>query len=208
VIARGQRWKLHIVTAVSSTRLIGAPIFVFLFVSPSRREHAASLPLLLLLFMTDIIDGFLARRWSVTTNFGYVLDGVADRSAHIGVVVALAARSELSAVLAFVLIFRDVLLYAARSLFETWWAANAAFRRRVKIAAVLFKITVGSIALMSYMTTVAPGVLSPIQRFATLAFLKAATWLFAAWSYALLAQQVHKYASLAQPADRAGEDPK
>jgi len=186
--------------------LVGAPIFVFLFVSPSRREHIVSLPFLLLLFLTDIIDGFLARRWNVATNFGYVLDGVADRSAHIGLVVALAARGELSPVLAFVLIFRDVLLYAARSLFETWWAANASFRRRVRVAAVLFKLTIGPIALLSYVADVAPSALTQFPRIATLAFLNAATWAFAVWSYALLAQQIREYASITKTAKSSAGD--
>jgi phosphatidylglycerophosphate synthase len=176
-------------------RLCGAPIFIFLFVSPHDAEHLASLPFLLLLFLTDVFDGFLARRWKVASDFGYILDGVADRSAHIGVVIALTAKSALSPVLGFLLVFRDLLLYAARAFFEDWWDANATFRGRVKLAAVLFKLTVGPIAVMSYVRTVAPHAVAVAHANATLTFFHSATWLFVVWSYLLLAQQVHEYSS-------------
>jgi phosphatidylglycerophosphate synthase len=192
------------VTIVSSTRLIGAPIFIFLFASPVPFEHAASLPFLLLLFLTDILDGFLARRWMVTTDFGYVLDGVADRSAHIAVVVALVACRDLSPLLGFLLIFRDLLLYAARALFVTWWTSNGQFRKQVKVAAVLFKLTVGGIALMSYVREVAPRVMSSQLQQASVEWLRLATWIFAAWSYVLLAQQIHKYVVASADSRQAG----
>jgi phosphatidylglycerophosphate synthase len=137
----------------------------------------------------------LARRWKVATNFGYVLDGVADRSAHIALVVALTSRNDLSPVLGYLLIFREILLYAARALFETWWVSNTGFRLRVRLTAVLFKLTVGSLALLSYINDVAPQTLAPGLTQPIQAILRSATWAFAVWSYALLVQQVRRYAS-------------
>jgi CDP-diacylglycerol---glycerol-3-phosphate 3-phosphatidyltransferase len=190
---------LHIVTTVTLSRLIGGPVFIFLYVSPDFTEHAASFPLLILLFVTDVVDGFLARRWDVATHFGYVLDGVADRSTHIAVVVALTTTGVISPVLSFLLVFRDLLLYAARALFAGWWRSNAGFRFRVRVAAVLFKITVGAIALVSYLGAVVPRLMDAAVRQHVLDGLTAATWLFTVWSYWLLAQQIRRYASDARP---------
>ena len=180
-------------TAVSCVRLCGAPIFIFLFVSPNEVERVASVPFLLGLFLTDVLDGFLARRWNVASDFGYILDGVADRSTHIALVIALTATSDLSPVLGFLLVFRDLLLYASRAFFENWWNANATFRGRVKLAAVLFKVTVGVIALISYIRNVAPPLIALPDANALLTFFRSATWLFVAWSYLLLAQQIREY---------------
>lgn len=180
---------------MSCIRLAGAPVFIFLFVSPARTEQLASLPLLLLLLATDLVDGFLARRWQVTSNFGYVLDGVADRSAHIGMVIALTARGTLSPVLAFLLVFRDLVLYAARAFFDNWWRANTMFRGRVKLAAVLFKLTVGSIALLSYIQIAFTERVPPEEIAKAIHLFVYATWAFAAWSYILLIQQIAHYAS-------------
>jgi CDP-diacylglycerol--glycerol-3-phosphate 3-phosphatidyltransferase len=195
-VPRASRWKLHVVTGISCVRLIGGPVFVVLFASPFPAERAASVPSMLLFFLTDVVDGYLARRWSVTTNFGYVLDGVADRSTHIAVIVALVERDALSSVLAFIIIFREVLLYAARSLFTAWWTSNRGFRLRVRITAVAFKVTVGVVALLTYLDDVGAHLLSPQSSQIVFTSAHAATWIFALWSYWLLAQQVHQYASI------------
>lgn len=154
-----------------------------------------SLPFLLLLFLSDALDGFLARRWDVASDFGYILDGVADRSTHIALIVALTATGALSALLGFLLIFRDLVLYAARAFFDGWWTANAIFRSRVKLAAVAFKLTVGTIAVVSYMRAIEPNALSSGTAEVILRFAHSTTWLFVGWSYLLLAQQVHEYSS-------------
>ena len=180
---------------MSCVRLCGAPIFIFLFVSPNETGRIASLPFLLVLFFTDVLDGFLARRWNVASDFGYILDGVADRSTHIALVIALTTTSALPPVLGFLLVFRDLLLYAARAFFDDWWNANASFRGRVKLAAVLFKVTVGVIALISYVRTTAPHLVAVADANSLLTFFRSATWLFVAWSYLLLAQQIREYAS-------------
>jgi CDP-diacylglycerol---glycerol-3-phosphate 3-phosphatidyltransferase len=197
---------LHTVTAVSCLRLCGAPVFIVLFLSPNRLEYIVSIPFLVILFSTDILDGFLARRWRVTSGFGYVLDGVADRSTHIALIVALITKRELSAVLGFFFILRDLLLYAARAFFEDWWSANHHFRARVKTAAIAFKLTVGLIALTAYIRDVAPLSLPPSQLAIMLPVVHGATWVFAAWSYILLAQQVWRYTAIKQHDERGTGD--
>jgi len=186
---------------------VGAPVFIFLFVSPVAAERIASLPFLLLLFLTDILDGLFARRWMVATNFGYILDGVADRSAHIAVVVALVYRHDLSPILGFLLVFREIVLYAARSLFGSWWASNAGFRLHVRVTAVLFKMTAGGIAVVSYMQDLPTPFIAPETRASAQSVFCMATWLFAIWSYVLLALQIRRYAIYDDTSDRRGIAP-
>lgn len=174
-------------------RLAGAPIFVFLFAAPAPTVATASLALLAILLLTDVLDGALARQWKVTSAFGYVLDGVADRSTNIALIVALASFGALPAVLAFFLLLRDVLLYAARSLFPHWWRSNHIFRVRVRVTAVAFNVTVSGIAIVVHCTRLGWTPSDPSWMVWVQPGLVACTWVLALWSYVLLAAQVRAY---------------
>jgi phosphatidylglycerophosphate synthase len=182
------------VTTTSCIRLVGAPVFILLFISPVEWARLLGGPFIVGLFLTDLLDGFLARRWNVTSDIGYVLDGVADRSAHIAVAIALTVTNEISPVLAFFLIMRDLLLYAARAVFDDWWAVNTVFRIRVKITAVVFKGTIGAVAMLAYFRTVRPEFFSESETQQIHTVLICLSWIFVLWTYVLLAQQVRRYA--------------
>ncbi len=79
---------------------------------PSRRPLVV---ILLLLGASDLVDGFLARRFGLATNVGAVIDAVADKLAQIAIVTFLAlfgtpSIGELPRSLLAVLIARDVVL--------------------------------------------------------------------------------------------------
>ena len=155
-----------------------------------------------MLFASDVVDGVLARHWRVATNFGYVLDGVADRSTHIALVLALATLNQLSPILSFLIIFRDVLLYAARALFARWWAANAGFRRHVRVAAVLFKLPIGGLVVLRLVDASPSPLIDPISSDQLRTYLWFGAWALTVWSYGLLFVQIRRYA-IADDADRA-----
>ena len=50
-------------------------------------------PILILAGISDYFDGFFARKYNVTSNFGKVLDPVADKLLVIGVIFALASEN-------------------------------------------------------------------------------------------------------------------
>jgi phosphatidylglycerophosphate synthase len=178
------------VNCISGTRLIGAPIFIFLFVDRGAQFAVTSMILLLVMLLTDILDGSLARRWNVTSAFGYVLDGVADRSTNIALIVALTALGKLSPLLSFFLLLRDVMLYAARALFAEWWSANRPFRSRVRISAAVFYLLLTGLAVTTCGEKLGwptPEIIA-IQR--SIVF---GVWAFALWSYVLLAGQIRAY---------------
>ena len=52
-------------------------------------------PILILAGISDYFDGFYARKYNVTSNFGKILDPVADKLLVIGVIFALASENML-----------------------------------------------------------------------------------------------------------------
>ena len=68
--------KLIIVNLITISRLIGTIMFpIFVNIIPT----IGLIIYLLLLLLTDFIDGILARNWKVSTIFGALLDATADK---------------------------------------------------------------------------------------------------------------------------------
>jgi CDP-diacylglycerol--glycerol-3-phosphate 3-phosphatidyltransferase len=63
---------------------------------------------------TDWFDGYLARRWQVTTKFGSFLDTTADKLLVTGVLVALVAVERASPWIAVIIIGRELIILGLR----------------------------------------------------------------------------------------------
>lgn len=90
-----QPWLPNALTAL---RLLLVPAFVVLAVEvsaadaaagPTRALRSAAMGVLLLSGATDVLDGFLARRWNLITPFGALADAVADKLTQVSALTAL-----------------------------------------------------------------------------------------------------------------------
>jgi CDP-diacylglycerol--glycerol-3-phosphate 3-phosphatidyltransferase len=61
--------------AISMSRLLSVPVLLTLAMKGAQPVFAA---LLFLALVSDLVDGWLARRWSVVSKYGALLDSVAD----------------------------------------------------------------------------------------------------------------------------------
>ena len=77
-----------------------------------------AIPLLFFAGISDYFDGFLARKYNVISNFGKIIDPVADKLLVIGVILALASENMLDYYYAFIagliIILREVLISGLR----------------------------------------------------------------------------------------------
>ena len=75
-------------------------------------------PILILAGMSDYFDGFLARKYKVVSNFGKILDTVADKLLVIGVIFALASENMLDYFYSFfpalLIVLREILISGLR----------------------------------------------------------------------------------------------
>jgi cardiolipin synthase len=81
--------------------------------------------------ITDWFDGFLARRWNETSAFGAFLDPVADKLMVAGALLVLVQLDRVNAVLAFIIIGREIAISALRE-----WMAEIGARRSVAVSSL------------------------------------------------------------------------
>lgn len=60
--------------------------------------------------LTDFLDGFLARKYNIVTDFGKVLDAIADKVLVNGVLIIFATSGIISPIYPVVIIFRDTIV--------------------------------------------------------------------------------------------------
>lgn len=83
------RWQWNIPNALSLFRIVLVPVFLVLYLTG--RQDWAFLTLLVS-GVTDVLDGFIARRFNMITDCGKLLDPISDKLTQVAVVVALATH--------------------------------------------------------------------------------------------------------------------
>ena len=97
----------------------------------------AGLGLILLALLTDVLDGQLARRLHVESKDGYLLDGLGDRSIYIALILVFHSTHEIFGIVAWLLILREVGIYAIRVI-EVEWSLRLKGTRTLSLAHALF----------------------------------------------------------------------
>jgi CDP-diacylglycerol--glycerol-3-phosphate 3-phosphatidyltransferase len=74
------RWgKVNLPNQLTLVRMLGLPFFIALFLSDNLAAQWGSLVLFGALAFTDWLDGHLARKHGLVTNFGKIMDPLADK---------------------------------------------------------------------------------------------------------------------------------
>ena len=74
-------------------RILMLPVFlIFYDRAKTREEFTITFVILGLIFLSDALDGFIARRFNMITNFGKILDPVADKLVQGTLALAVALR--------------------------------------------------------------------------------------------------------------------
>jgi CDP-diacylglycerol--glycerol-3-phosphate 3-phosphatidyltransferase/cardiolipin synthase len=136
---------LNLPTLLTLLRIGLIPVFVGVFFLPFRGANILCAALFGLAALTDWLDGYLARRFDQTSNFGAFLDPVADKLMVAAALVLLvqAIPTPLMAVAAVIIIGREIAVSALRE-----WMAQIGNHGRVAVSmAGKFKTTAQMIAV-------------------------------------------------------------
>ena len=137
------RLPLRVALYLTLTRIVISPIFLFIYLKyQALGISVTTLPFILLGLVTlselsDIFDGFVARKWNQVTDLGKILDPMADSIARISVFLTFTQGPiKLPLLLVLVFLYRDVVISMLRTLCALRGVALAA-RTSGKIKAVI-----------------------------------------------------------------------
>lgn len=121
--------RARIPNALSISR-IGLSVIILTFSGHlTALTYGFTLCLVILAIATDFVDGALARRWHATSDLGYLLDGLGDRAIHVALLLVFLVRYGVHPVLVWLLIFRDIGIYAVRVINTEWKSTAIGLRR-------------------------------------------------------------------------------
>ena len=111
-------FKKTVPNGLTIFRCITAILLPMIIIYGGDNGAVIAAPLLLLAGLSDYFDGFYARKYDVVSNFGKIIDPIADKLLVIGVLLALASENILdynySFIAALIIILREVLISGLR----------------------------------------------------------------------------------------------
>ena len=129
------------------SRILLLPLLLFMILSSNYQLNIYAVILFILISFTDFLDGFLARYQGSTSEFGKMLDPIADKLLVVGVITALVINGSienLNIIPAFLIIFREIFIsglreYVANSKLEV--SINVSNIGKVKTAIQMMSLT-------------------------------------------------------------------
>jgi len=111
----GRETYFNLPNTLTLSRILVIPVFVFLFSNPTPNRSITAAFVFLVAALTDLLDGYLARRRGQITNIGKLLDPVADKLLVASALILLVQFERVEVWLAILMIARELIVTGARA---------------------------------------------------------------------------------------------
>jgi len=111
--------RLNVANKISIFRIVIIPVFMLLFIiktGPSEVNYykIVSWFLFILAAISDLVDGYYARNFEKVTNFGKLIDPIADKMLVTAAILCLVEDHKVASWVAFLIVGRDVAISGLR----------------------------------------------------------------------------------------------
>ena len=107
---------MNLPNKITIFRMLLVPIFVLCFFSNFRFGFLASVVIFIIASVTDTLDGYIARKRNQVTNFGTLMDPLADKLLVVAALISFVERGLIRAWFAIFIISRELLVTGIRML--------------------------------------------------------------------------------------------
>jgi CDP-diacylglycerol--glycerol-3-phosphate 3-phosphatidyltransferase len=119
VRSAAQASNINLPNVLTVSRILLIPVFVVLFVTPTPDRSLAAAVVFIVAALTDLLDGYLARRRGQVTKLGRLLDPIADKLLVLSALILLVQVDRVSALVAILIIAREVAVTGIRAIAAT-----------------------------------------------------------------------------------------
>jgi CDP-diacylglycerol--glycerol-3-phosphate 3-phosphatidyltransferase len=146
----GRETNVNLPNLLTFSRLLLIPIFVLLFSQPTPERSLAAATVFGVAAITDLLDGYLARRRSEVTRLGRLLDPIADKLLVISGLILLVEFQRVSAIVAILMIAREVAVTGIRAISAAEGIVLSAetigkYKMTAQVLAIMFLIVADSV---------------------------------------------------------------
>ncbi len=137
--------NINLPNFLTVSRILLIPVFVVLFVTPTPARSVAAAVVFVVAAVTDMLDGYLARRRSQITKLGRLLDPIADKLLVLSALILLVQYDRVSALMAILIIAREVAVTGIRAIAATEGMILSAeltgkYKMALQVVAVVFLV--------------------------------------------------------------------
>ncbi len=141
---------MNVPNSITIVRLVLVPVIIYLVSMPSPWAKWAALTLFLLGMISDVIDGMIARKMNLVTNFGIFFDPIADKILILSLLFVLSDLQVFSIWVPLIILWRELLVTGIRSVASSygkviganWMGKTKAGLQTVTVAAGLLLVSV------------------------------------------------------------------
>ncbi len=108
--------SINVPNLLTFTRILLIPVFVVLFATPDPDRSITAAIVFVIAAVTDLLDGYLARRSGQVTKLGKLLDPIADKLLVLSALILLVNVDRVSALVAILIIAREVAVTGVRAI--------------------------------------------------------------------------------------------
>ncbi|ALA59700.1 CDP-diacylglycerol--glycerol-3-phosphate 3-phosphatidyltransferase [Nitrospira moscoviensis] len=152
-----EMWKeigqesLNLPNLVTLIRILLIPVFVMLFATPTPERSLIAAVVFVIAAVTDLLDGYLARKSGQVTTLGKLLDPIADKLLVLSALILLVNVDRVSALVAILIIAREVAVTGVRAIAAGEGIIISAettgkYKMVLQIVAIVFLILEGTAA--------------------------------------------------------------
>ena len=108
--------SLNLPNLLTLVRILLIPVFVILFMTPTPDRSLSAAVIFTVAAVTDLLDGYIARRTGQVTKLGKLLDPIADKLLVLSALILLVNIDRVSALVAILVIAREVAVTGIRAI--------------------------------------------------------------------------------------------
>lgn len=108
--------NVNLPNLLTVSRILLIPVFVLVFSSPTPGRSLVAAIVFAVAAITDLLDGYLARRRSQVTKLGRLLDPIADKLLVLSALILLVQFDRVGALVAILIIAREVAVTGVRAI--------------------------------------------------------------------------------------------
>lgn len=137
--------KKHIPNIITCSRLLYIPFFIYFMI---QKNFVVAAVFFFVACLSDLLDGYLARKWKVVSNFGKLADPLADKAIQISAVLLMVILGFLHPVFLILLAIKEILMiYGSYLLYKKKVVVFAAWYG--KLAALLLNSAIFWILILN-----------------------------------------------------------